>query len=67
MVPPLQVLCEDHSGTYLLPYLCQTLACKKVTVTPIDRAMKHDKVLYVLIALFPNSIARISAGLRLSI
>ncbi|MBI1204201.1 MAG: hypothetical protein GC182_17000 [Rhodopseudomonas sp.] len=20
---PLQVLCEDHNGTYLLPYLCR--------------------------------------------
>ena len=29
-----------------------TLACNKVTITPIDRAMKHDKFLYVLIALF---------------
>jgi hypothetical protein len=29
-----------------------TLACNKVTVTPIDRAMEHDKILYVLIALF---------------
>jgi hypothetical protein len=29
-----------------------TLACNKVTITPIDRAMEHDKILYVLTALF---------------
>ncbi len=29
-----------------------TFACNKVKITPIDRAMKHDKVLYALIALF---------------
>ena len=23
---PLQVLCEDHNGTYLLPYLCEFAA-----------------------------------------
>ena len=38
--------CQEEGGVY------STLACNKVTVTPIDRAMKHDKFLYVLIALF---------------
>ena len=53
---PLEVLCEDHSGTYQLPFACRWIAAHTQTRTIVDPFCGHGTVLAVANALGMDAI-----------